>query len=214
MTIYLVPGLGNDKRIFKNLIEYFQDYKLEILEHLPFLSLEETLEEYSKRLVQKVGQFDEDSIIIGFSLGGLIATEMSKIINFKKVILISTVKHKLELPTVIRLAGKFNFQIPASLIKKAIGSISLMLGVTDRVGANYISEIIGDADSGHIIWAQKAASSWNNILIPDNYIHIHGTRDEIFPINFVKASHIIKSGTHYMIMDRAEEIANIIKSEI
>ncbi len=214
MTIYLVPGLGNDKRIFKNLIEYFQDYKLEILEHLPFLSLEETLEEYSKRLVQKVGQFDEDSIIIGFSLGGLIATEMSKIINFKKVILISTVKHKLELPTVIRVASKFNFQIPASFIKKAIGSISLMLGVTDRVGANYISEIIGDADSQHIIWAQKAASSWNNILIPDNYIHIHGTRDEIFPINFVKASHIIKLGTHYMVMDRAEEIANIIKSEI
>jgi pimeloyl-ACP methyl ester carboxylesterase len=214
MTIYLVPGLGNDKRIFKNLIEYFQDYKLEILVHLPFLSLEETLCQYAKRLIQKVGEFDEDSIIIGFSLGGLIATEMSKIINFKKVILISTVKHKLELPTVIRVASKFNFQIPASFIKKTIGSISLMLGVTDRVGANYISEIIGDADSQHIIWAQKAASSWNNILIPDNYIHIHGTRDEIFTINFVKASHIIKLGTHYMIMDRAEEIANIIKSEI
>ena len=214
MTVYLVPGLANDKRIFKNLIDQLKDYKIVVLEHIPHESSNESIKDYAIRLIRHQEYFDVDSIIVGMSLGGLIAIEMAKIIHFKKVVLISTIKHKSELPLLIRLASVFNIQIPAFLIKKSIKSVAILLGVTSRNEADYMSKMINDSNENHIIWAQKAASDWDNILIPNNYIHIHGTRDEIFPINCVKPSHVIKGGTHYMIMDRAEEIANIIKSEI
>lgn len=214
MTIYLVPGLANDKRIFKNLIEHLKDYKIVVLEHIPHESSNESIKDYAMRLIQHQEYFDVESIIVGMSLGGLIAIEMAKIIHFKKVFLISTIKHKWELPPLIRLASVFNIQIPAFLIKKSIKSVAILLGVTSRSEADYMSKMINDSNENHIIWAQKAASDWDNILIPDNYIHIHGTKDEIFPISCVKPSHVIKGGTHYMIMDRAEEIANIMKSEI
>lgn len=214
MTIYLIPGLATDRRIFTNLSEELKDYNLIYLEHLPTLDEDETIPEYAFRLIQHQDFFDEDSIIIGLSLGGIIATEMAKIISFRKVILISTIKHYNEIPPLIRLASKLKIYLPPQLIKNTVKPISILLGVTNLTGADYISKIINDSNERHIVWAQKAVVKWNNNLIPDNYIHIHGTKDEIFPIRNVKASHRIKGGTHCMIMDRAKEIAKIIKVEI
>lgn len=214
MTIYFVPGLANDKRIFKNLAEELSEYNLVFLDHLPHLSYEETISQYAIRLIRHYPSFDVDSIIIGLSLGGLIAVEMSKILNFKKVVLLSTVKHKNELPLIIKFASKLKIYLPPLLIKSTIKTISILFNVTNRTGAEYLSKIINDSDEKHMIWAQKAVISWDNNLIPDNYLHIHGTNDEIFPISCVKPTHRIKRGTHYMVMDRAKEIASIIKSNI
>ncbi len=211
MTIYLVPGLANDKRIFKNLSEELKEYNLVYLEHLQPLDEDETIPEYAFRLIQHQQFFDEDSVIIGLSLGGIIATEMAKIISFKKVILLSTIKHYNEIPPLIRLASKLKIYLPPQLIKNTVKPISILLGVTNLTGADYISKIINDSNERHIVWVQKAIVKWNNNLIPDNYIHIHGTKDEIFPIWSVKPSHRIKGGTHYMVMDRAKEVGEIIR---
>ena len=94
MTIYLIPGLATDRRIFKNLESELKDFKLVFLEHLPVKNLEESLSQYALRVIQHQKYFDVDSVLIGMSLGGLIAIEMAKILDFKKVFLISTIKHK------------------------------------------------------------------------------------------------------------------------
>ena len=94
MTIYLIPGLATDRRIFKNLINELKNYNLVFLEHLPVKNLEESLSQYALRVIQHQKYFDVDSVLIGMSLGGLIAIEMAKILDFKKVFLISTIKHK------------------------------------------------------------------------------------------------------------------------
>lgn len=214
MTIYFVPGLANDKRIFKNLAEELKEHKLVFLEHLEILNYEETLIQYAARLINHHKFFDVDSVIIGMSLGGLIAIEMSKILHFKKIFLISTVKHKSEFPLIIRLAFKLGIYLPPRLIKSTIRPISLLFKATNKAGSEYLSKIINDSNEEHMIWAQKAVVKWDNNLIPDNYIHIHGTNDEIFPIKYVKPSHKIEKGTHYMIMDRAKEISDIIKNNI
>jgi hypothetical protein len=74
--------------------------------------------------------------------------------------------------------------------------------------------MIDAASEDHIAWAQYAAANWDNRLIPNNYVHIHGTKDEIFPAAYVKASHFIEGGNHYMIMERAKEVAQIINTEL
>jgi esterase/lipase len=214
MTIYLVPGLANDKRIFKNLIEHLKDYKIVVLEHIPHESSNESIKDYAMRLIQHQEYLDVESIVVGMSIGGLIDIEMAKIIHFKKVFLISTVKHKSEFPLIIRLGSKLKIHLPPKLIKYTIKPISILLKATNRTGAEYISKIINDSNDEHIIWAQKAVVKWDNNLIPDNYIHIHGTKDEIFPIKCVKPTHKIENGTHYMVMDRSKEISEIIKKEI
>ena len=65
MTIYFVPGLANDKRIFKNLSEELKDYNLVFLEHLEISQLEETISQYAVRLIQHHKFFDVESVIVG-----------------------------------------------------------------------------------------------------------------------------------------------------
>ena len=46
---------------------------------------------------------------------------------------------------------------------------------------------------------------------PPDCVHIHGSKDELFPLNRMAPTHIIQRGNHYMVMDRAEEVARGVK---
>ncbi len=217
MKIYCVPGLANDKRMFDNLSPLLLSQDITFLEHMEPAHPTERMKEYAKRLSQTIENFDENSVIIGMSLGGIISVELSKILPMKKVFLISTIKHPNEFPWQIKLLKNLpldKLQLPAWLIRKSIAPMSWLLGVTNFKGRKHLQSMIDDACERHIAWAQYAAANWDNKLIPNHYIHIHGTKDEIFPVAYVRASHFIEGGNHYMIMDRAQEIAHIINIEL
>jgi pimeloyl-ACP methyl ester carboxylesterase len=217
LRVYCVPGLANDKRMFDNLAPLLKSQDIHFLEHLEPAHPKETMTEYARRLSMTIDHHDENSVIIGMSLGGIISVELSKILPMKKVFLVSTIKHPSELPWQVKLLRNLpldKVKIPAWLIRKGVKPITWLMGVTDAKGRHHISSMIQDADDRHIAWAQWAAANWDNNLIPDNYIHIHGTKDEIFPASQVKASHFIEGANHYMIMDRADDVAQIINSEL
>ena len=217
LKIYCVPGLANDKRMFDNLAPLLLSQNISFLEHLEPSHPKESIKAYTKRLSKTIENFDENSVIIGMSLGGIIAVELSKILPMKKVFLVSTIKHPSEFPWQIKLLRNLpldKVQFPAWLIKSTIKPISWLLNVTNQKGREHLYSMINAADERHIAWAQFAAANWDNKLIPNHYIHIHGTKDEIFPATNVKASHFIEGGNHYMIMDRAKEIASIINVEL
>lgn len=217
MKIYCVPGLANDKRMFENLAPNLINQNIEFLEHIEPAHPKESMREYTRRLSLGIENFEENSVIIGMSLGGIISVELSKILPFRKVFLISTIKHPSEFPWQIKLIKNLpldKIQISPWLIRNTLKPVSWMLGVTNDKGRNHLQSMINDASGNHIKWAQYAAAKWDNRLIPDHYVHIHGTDDEIFPAQNVKATHFIEDGTHYMIMDRAREIAMIINEEL
>jgi len=53
---------------------------------------DESLESYAKRLSEHIPKNDE-VVLIGVSFGGIIVQEIHKLVNTKKVIIISSVKH-------------------------------------------------------------------------------------------------------------------------
>jgi len=217
MKIYCVPGLANDKRVFDNLSPLLNSQDITFLEHIAPAHPTESMKEYARRLSSEIRDFQEDSVIIGMSLGGIISVEISKVLPMKKVFLISTIKHPNEFPWQIKMLKNLpldKVQIPAWLIRKSLKPVAWLLGVTNSTGRDHIQSMIDSATEEHIAWAQYAAANWDNRLIPNHYVHIHGTKDEIFPAAYVRASHFIEGGNHYMIMERAKEIANIINSEL
>jgi pimeloyl-ACP methyl ester carboxylesterase len=217
MKIYCVPGLANDKRVFDNLSPLLNNQDITFLEHIAPAHPTESMKEYARRLSSEIRDFQEDSVIIGMSLGGIISVEISKILPMKKVFLISTIKHPNEFPWQIKMLKNLpldKVQIPAWLIRKSLKPVAWLLGVTNSTGRDHIQSMIDSATEEHIAWAQYAAANWDNRLIPNHYVHIHGTKDEIFPAAYVRASHFIEGGNHYMIMERAKEIAQIINSEL
>jgi hypothetical protein len=52
--------------------------------------------------------------------------------------------------------------------------------------------------------------NWRNTWVPECY-HIHGDCDRMFPIKYTQPTHIIKEGSHIMILNRAKEISSCIE---
>jgi pimeloyl-ACP methyl ester carboxylesterase len=57
----------------------------------------------------------------------------------------------------------------------------------------------------------KAVLHWENDIVPQPFWHIHGTRDEVFPMGRVGATHIVKGGGHMLTMSHPEEVNRILQ---
>ena len=96
MKVYLIPGLGFDNRIFENLELNKFDY-----EYLNWIDPieNESIQNYAHRFSEGI---DDDSskeiILIGHSLGGIIAQEIAVFKPIKKIILIACITSRTELP--------------------------------------------------------------------------------------------------------------------
>ena len=93
--IYCMPGLGASSKIF----EYFTFDKRFQIHLLDWEEPEnnETLQEYAKRMSQKIEY--PSSILIGVSFGGILVQEMAKYIkDYRCLVLISTIKSSKERP--------------------------------------------------------------------------------------------------------------------
>ena len=91
--IYCVSGLGADERVFQKLkLEGYQPIHIRWVEP----ENKESITDYAKRLTEQIKS--DEPILIGLSFGGIIAIEIAKQINTKKVILISSTKNQQEVP--------------------------------------------------------------------------------------------------------------------
>jgi pimeloyl-ACP methyl ester carboxylesterase len=156
---------------------------------------------------------DENPIIIGLSFGGMIAIEMAKKISIEKLILISTVKTSGEIPRWMRIAGTLNLHklIPIKMNRFTERADDKRMGIETIEEKNFIDEYRKKVDSKYVDWAVDQILNWKNNWIPSNVFHIHGEDDRMFPIKNIQPTHIIKKGTHIMILNKADEISLCIE---
>lgn len=212
--VYLIPGLGNDVRIFSKLIPLLKEQDVHCLEYLEPLSVKESIESYAQRLVDGISE-EEPPVLIGMSLGGTIATEMAKRMPHKKLILISSFKHQTEVPLLFKIGRKIPLYrlVPAWYIRLVVPFLAWILRICTKEESQLLKLMLYARSSAHFAWGREAIVHWNNMDYPAQFIHINGTKDHIFKRSEKKATHLIKGGTHNMVLDRAEEIAQIINNE-
>jgi len=77
-----------------------------------------------------------------------------------------------------------------------------------------LAEILKDTDETFLKWAIDKIVNWKNTHINKNLKHIHGTKDRILPILFVKSDVEITDGGHFMTIDKFEELNIILENSI
>src|SRR4051794_35905388 len=92
-NIYCISGLGADERAFERL--KIAGCSLHFVDRIPPLP-NETLFSYAGRMSERITEISP--VVIGLSFGGMIAIEMAKQIPIEKLILISSVKTRNEIP--------------------------------------------------------------------------------------------------------------------
>jgi surfactin synthase thioesterase subunit len=97
--IYLFPGQGADCRLFRFIEFPYDTAHLEF----PIPAKNTTLREYAHGFISRIDT-TRPFILIGVSLGGMICSELADTLKPAKVIVISSAKHRAELP------GRYRFQ--------------------------------------------------------------------------------------------------------
>jgi pimeloyl-ACP methyl ester carboxylesterase len=208
--IYCIPGFGADDKIFTNLsIDNAELVFINWLKPVP----KELYKDYVLRMAEKIRE--PDPVIIGVSFGGMVALEIAKILPVKQVILVSSIKNTDELPRKWKLIGRLrlNHIFPIKRIQaneRFFAMANKRLGAFTSEEQDFANNYRRIIDKDYMIWALNQILNWRNVDVLANVIHIHGDADLIFPIKPLKPTHVIKGGTHMMIVNRAKEISAII----
>lgn len=208
--IFLIAGMGADTRIYNN-IELPSKNDIVPVDWLE-PNKTDTLTTYAQKLIY---QYDikPNDIVIGNSLGGMLAMEIAKKIRLKKAILISSIKTINEAPGYFRLFKVLPIYklIPNNMLNNGGFMIKSIFGAMSDSDLWLFKDMLQKTSPTFLKWAMGVALNWDNQTIPSNVYHIHGDADFVFPFKKINDATLVKGGTHIMIFNRAKEINKWLK---
>jgi len=210
--VYFISGLGADEQAFSKLVlpgitPYHIQWKIP--------AHNETIETYATRMRQEITE--PDPIIIGLSFGGIMAIEIAKQISCKKIILISSIKHRREKPMLFNLSAAAGLHklLPMASFSKPNRLLYYFFGVHQNKRAQeLINRLMTFMHPAYLQWAVHQIVNWQNDIVPRNLVHIHGKADQVLPAEKIKADYLIEKGSHFMVWTRAKELSEILLKEI
>jgi len=211
--LYFVPGLAANTKIFERISLPEEHFELHLLDWMLPTSINESIQEYALRLCAKIQH--KNPILVGVSFGGIIVQEMSKIIDCKKVIIISSIKSNKELPRRLKLAQitKAYKLFPSKIIANIESYEHYFFNDYLKKRAELYKIYLSIRDKDYLQWAIYNVLHWQQKEPLKDIIHIHGKKDEVFPIKHIKNSIEIENGTHVMILNKAKTISKILEKE-
>jgi len=212
LRIILIPGLGYDCRIFENLdLAKFNTECLNWIEPKP----NEKLKEYSQRLFNQIDIADEKIMLIGHSLGGIVAQEISSVKKVDQIILISSIKSRKEMPLSFKIVKPLFLDklFTKELSIKTVKYWGKSHGFENKEEKEFFKSMVGKQTNSYLQWALRELSTWKEPKIPNStkLIQIHGADDKTFPIKLInKPNVVIENGTHIFVYKQAQKTSDLI----
>lgn len=210
-TIYLIPGTGADERLFQEIsIDTHQVVLLDYL--LP--EKKENFQSYVQRMAEQIDTTTDFSLV-GVSLGGMIAVELSELLSPSETIIIASAKGRAELPQRYRM---FRW-LP---LHRIIGGRTMKFGT--KLGQplfepmkdehqTLFKSMINQKEPYFMKSAVRWIVGWEREIYPDNIIHIHGRQDHTLPIKCVTTDHVLDGG-HMITLTHAAEVSELLNSHL
>lgn len=212
MKIYFIPGLGFDRRIFEKL-----EFNRIPTGHIQWLEPEvnESFKNYTKRLASSIEDRYDDIVLVGHSFGGLISQEIARYKKIDKVILLSSIQSRMELPFHFKIVHPLNLQrfFSKEFTLRTFPFWSKQHGYVSREEQNLFKDMIAKNSNTYLKWALKELSKWDSPAIPKatEVYQIHGAKDKTFPAKLIKnADYLIPDAGHFMVYKQPKIISDII----
>jgi len=208
--LYLISGMGAGEDIFRNL-----DFGDLLTHFIPWekVNMQESFTDYVKRLSTRIDT-TEPFGILGVSMGGITAQEMTKYVNPSCLILISTIKNHEELPPYLRIAADTKLQkiFPEQFYKWAAMRSGTVVGLQGKENLALFQQMVDRYGDDYYKWSINAVAEWRGVDHHVPWLHLHGDSDMVFPSAFIKHADIIKGGTHFMVMNKPEVISERVRN--
>lgn len=204
--VYMMPGMAANASIF-DLIDLGSAFEIHRLSWFT-PKKKESLESYAKRMCEKVTH--PNPVLLGVSFGGILVQEMAKIISCRKVIIVSSIRTRKELPIHMRITRKTKAYrlFPTQWVDNLEDFVSFMFGPAARKRMDLNKKYLSVRDPHYIDWSLEVFFNWAQTEPLPNVTHIHGAFDLVFPIFYLKDYIAVPKGTHVMIVLKASWFNN------
>jgi pimeloyl-ACP methyl ester carboxylesterase len=202
IAVYCMPGMAASPKIFEY-IHLPKPYKLHLLSWILPMK-EESLSAYAKRMSERVSAVD--SVLIGVSFGGVLVQEMAKHIQVRKVIIVSSIKSRNELPLPMKMARTTNAHklLPTQWINNldALALFAFGKGIQKRL--KLYQKYLSERNPDYLDWSIDTLVHWDQEEADASVIHIHGKKDTVFPMKYLSKPFIAIEGGHAAIITSAQ----------
>lgn len=198
-----MPGMAANPSIFENIKlpdEQFVTHTLEWF--VPEKGM--SLKDYAEKMCTLIKE--PDPVLLGVSFGGMLVQEMAKIIPVQKILVVSSVKSKHELPKRMLFAKytKVHKLLPTGLVNNVELLAKYAFGETVTKRLDLYEKYLSIRNKYYIDWSIDQIVNWDQEVPPNNVVHIQGEKDAVFPMTNIKNCISVKNGTHTMIIHRAK----------
>ncbi|WP_010178796.1 alpha/beta hydrolase [Aquimarina agarilytica] len=197
--IYFVPGMSANETIFEA-IKLPEHYIVHVIPwKMP--NKEESISDYARRMAVEVTV--PNAVLLGVSFGGIIVQEMSRFLKLRKLIIVSSIKTKHELPKSFKALRKSRLYkvLPTSLVD--FDWQKLFLGKGSKKIATIYRKYLTVTDKQYMDWSIEKVLCWEQEKPIEGSVHIHGEKDVVFPIKNIDHCIRIPNGSHVIILSRA-----------
>lgn len=165
-----------------------------------------SLKDYARSYLPQIEH--EQPIIMGLSMGGMMAQEIVQEIDAQALILLSTFKqgdglspwfHLMKYVPLYRLS-KGDFRL------KTLPLWAPTVGIHKAEEQALLVDMFSKFDDGFRTWALEAILEWEPPVLDVPFVHIHGKKDHLFPASYIQHATFLK-GTHFMIYQQAQEVS-------
>lgn len=194
--VILIPGMGADHRLFDGVVlAGHVVLRTNWISHCD----DEDLSTYASRFAKHYGIGSAD-ILIGVSMGGIIAGAIAQKVLPQRLILISSCTDICQLSPLIAALSPIGLFSPFEMAR-------LLPRVLMPAHRKLALVMFEDQNMAFIRWACGAVMGWTGAPRLRGTVTIHGTSDRVFPIRRQPQVDVtIQDGGHLMVMDRATEI--------
>lgn len=196
--IYVLPGMGADGGMYSGA---WRALPACTFVEWPIYAGEDSIEGIAKRIAREA-KIADGSILVGSSLGGIVACEIAKLRNLRHLFLVGSAKNREEISGFLAAIHPFVDLLPMKFIQAAVGKIP-----------NEAVQMFSRSQAEFIRAMCRAIFEWpgldDGILKP---IRIHGRHDHIIPVP--RDVQKVVDGGHLIAMTHAQECVEFIRSQI
>jgi len=209
-TLYLISGQGSDYRIYKHF--KFEDFDTV---HVKYIIPEEseTMQSYAQSLAEQIDTTKRFSII-GVSLGGMLAVELSEFLNPEEVIIISSAKNRNELPFRYKFMRKvpLNKIFGGNFLRKTAPTAQIIVEPDSKKERELCVSMLKSKNELFMKRSVNMIINWERTNNNAEIIHIHGDNDHTIPIrNIENITQVVNGGSHMMTLTEGVKLRKIIK---
>ena len=211
MKIYCIPGLAFDNRIFSKLD--LQNYHIEYINWIKPRH-QEIWSNYARRMAIDIDD-SQKCILIGHSLGGLLSQEIATFKQVDKIVLISSIQSRAELPFHFKIIRPLRLQYFFTK-QFTFATFPLWAKQQDyktKEAQALFKNMVKKQSNKYLRWALLNLSIWEAPQIPSStqIFQIHGSLDQTFPVSLIQSpTRLIPQGGHFMIFNYPKILENFI----